>query len=212
MNRREFLQCAAVLAAGATALPSSWVMSAEQTAFLAAQPSYLEQRQPTLFSARQRAAVAAVAEQIIPATDTPGATEAGVPRFIELMVADWFTDAERQFFMRGLAGLQERAGGDFSGLSPEAQLTLLEQLEEEGSDAAWYEIGNVMRLWDDTAPFICQIKELTVLGFFLSEVGASQALRINPMGVFEGDIALGAGETTYAAELPTRSIAGEYET
>lgn len=208
MNRREFLECAAVLAVGATVLPSSWAMNHEQQAFLAAQPDYIDRHPLTFFTERQRAAVTAVAEQIIPATDTPGALAAGAPRFIELMVANWLNDTERALFMDGLADLQQRAGGDFAGLPVAEQLLLLEQLEEEAGDAAWFQIGNVTRLWDDTAPFICQVKELTVLGFMLSDVGSSQFLRVNPMGSFDGDIPLGS-DSSYAVELPIRAMAGE---
>ena len=73
-------------------------------------------------------------------------------------------------------------------------------------DAAWFEIGNVTRLWDETAPFICQLKELTVLGFMLSEVGSKQFLRENPMGSFEGDLPLAKDDSAYAAEMPMRLI------
>ena len=206
MNRREFLQCAAVLAAGPTAMPVSWAMNNQQQTFLAAQANYVDRKPLTFFSPAQRALVTMIAEHVIPKTDTPGASDAGVPRFIELMASDWFNAAELQVFMDGLADLQSRADGGFTQLSPTAQLALLEQLEEESADAHWYEIGNVLRIWDDSAPFICQFKELTVLGFFLSEVGAKQVLRINPMGEFNGDIPLAADEPAYAAELPIRML------
>ncbi len=208
MDRREFLQCAAVLAAGTSVLPSSWAMNHEQQAFLAAQPDYIDRYPLSFFTDLQRAAVTTVAEQIIPATDTPGAIAAGAPRFIELMVANWFNDVERTLFMDGLADLQHRADGDFAGLPVDQQLLMLEQLEEEAGDAAWFQLGNVTRLWDDTAPFICQVKELTVLGFMLSDVGSSQFLRVNPMGSFEGDIPLSSDDSSYAVELPIRAIAG----
>ena len=150
--------------------------------------------------------MAAAAEQVIPATDTPGAIDAGVPRFIELMVSDWFNDDERTDFMTGLDLLQAAAGGDFAGLSADEQLSLLENLEDEASDSSWYDIGNVMRIWMSDAPFICQFKELTILGYFLSEPGATQATRENPMGSFKGDIPLAKDDTSYAVELPFRMI------
>jgi len=208
MNRREFFQCAAALAAGSSMLPSSWAMTLEQQDFLAAQPDYIDRHPLNFFTQRQRAAVTAVAEQIIPATDTPGAVAARAPRFIELMVANWLNDTERAFFVDGLTDLQQRAGGDFAALAAAGQLLLLEQLEEEAGDAAWFQMGNVTRLWDDTAPFICQVKELTVLGFMLSDVGSSEFLRVNPMGSFEGDIPLTEDDSSYAVELPIRAMAG----
>jgi gluconate 2-dehydrogenase gamma chain len=206
MNRREFLQCAAMLAAGTTAMPASWAMNDAQKVFLAAQANYIDRKPLTFFSPSQRALVTTIAEHVIPKTDTPGASDAGVPRFIELMASDWFNAAELQVFMDGLTDLQSRADGGFIQLDSTAQLALLEQLEKESADAPWYELGNVLRVWDDTAPFICQFKELTVLGFFLSEVGSKQVLRINPMGEFKGDIPLATDDPAYAAELPTRML------
>jgi hypothetical protein len=206
MKRREFIQAAAVLTSGAAVLPPGWAMNHEQRVFLAAQPAYIERRQPDFFSPAQRAAVSAAAEQVIPQTDTPGAADAGVPRFIELMVSDWFDEAERGLFMDGLADLQQRAAGDFAGLPTARQLALLEQLEDEAGDHDWYNIGNVSRVWDSQAPFICQLKELTVLGFMLSEVGATQFLRPNPMGVFDGAVPLAGHDPSHASELPLRLI------
>jgi len=209
MKRREFLQCAAVLAAGASTLPSAWSMNHEQKTFLAAQANYIDRQTLTFFTPAQREVVAIVAEHVIPRTETPGAKEAGVPRFIELMVSDWFNEDERKLFMDGLASLQQHDGEPFVDLPASGQLAVLEQLEEESADASWYDIGNVLRVWDEAAPFICQFKELTVLGYFLSEVGAKHALRINPMGEFKGDIPLAADDPAYASQLPMRMIAGE---
>jgi gluconate 2-dehydrogenase gamma chain len=205
MNRREFLQCAALLAAGGPVTP--WALSDEQQAFIAARPHYVERRKSDLFNSIERRTVELAAERILPATDTPGALDAGVPRFIELMVDDWFTEAERSTFIEGLDGLVLRSGGDFAELSSREQQRLLEDLEAEASDAPWYEIGNVFRMWDADAPFICQLKELTVLGFMLSHVGAEQFLRENPMGSFDGDIPLGDDESAYAAQISVRVIA-----
>jgi hypothetical protein len=174
-------------------------MNSEQQGFLAAQANYIDRQPLTFFTPSQRAVVTAIAEQVIPKTDSPGASDAGVPRFIELMVADWFNDDERKLFMDGLADLQRRADGGFANLSPAAQLTLLEQMEEETADASWYDMGNVLRVWDDSAPFICQFKELTIFGFFTSEAGGTQVLRHNPMPMkFDGDYPLSPDESTWS--------------
>lgn len=209
MNRREFLQCAAVLTAGSAVLPSNWVMSDEQKTFIAAQANYIDRSKTNFFTPEQRATVTAIAEQIIPATDTPGATEAGTGKFIELMVSDWFSEEERTVFMNGLTELETQAAGSFTSLDSDAQLNLLEQLEEQAGESTWYNMGNVTRMWDDSAPFICQIKELTVLGFMLSEVGSTAFLRENPMGTFDGGLSLGSDDPSYAAELPLRLMAGD---
>ena len=158
------------------------------------------------FTDVQRAAITTAAELTIPATDTPGAIDAGVPRFIELMVRDWLNDAERGLFMEGLEDLLQRAGGNFAALDTAAQLALLEAFEDEASDDSWYQLGNVTRVWSEGSPFICQFKELTVFGFFLSSTGASEVLRENPMGSFDGDIPLEPGQPAWASESPLRGM------
>ena len=55
------------------------------------------------FTSEQREAVDAMAEAIIPTTDTPGASEAGVAEFIEAIVSEWYDAEQREHFMRGLA-------------------------------------------------------------------------------------------------------------
>jgi len=209
MNRREFLQCAALISAGATVVPRGWALSQDQTRYLAARPPYIDQATPAFFTTAQRTDVRAMADLIIPRTDTPGALDAGADRFIELMVSDWFNEAEQRHFMAGLARIMERSGGDFAALPPAQQLTLLEALESESADANWYAPFSTMRVWDDSAPFICQLKELAVLGFTLSEVGATQFLRSNPMGALNGSLPLGPDDPAYDKESMLRSFAQE---
>ncbi len=205
MNRREFLQCAAILVSGASALRAGIALSAEQQAYLAAAPNY-NSAEVDYFSDAQRRAVAAACEVIIPRTDTPGAIDAGVPRFVELMVRDWLDDGERAIFMNGLQALMaqaaDRHGSAFDQLEPEQQLALLEQLEAEASDSSWYEFANVQRDFISDAPFICQLKELTIWGFFTSEVGATQVLRYEAMPMrFDGDIPLAPDDSGWATRL-----------
>jgi gluconate 2-dehydrogenase gamma chain len=209
MNRRDFLQCAAVLVAGTSNVPLGWSLSQEQQTFLAAQPDYIDRHPLTLFSDAQRATVVAIAEQIIPATDTPGATDARVGRFVELMVSNWFNDEERGHFLAGLADLENRSGGNFAALPATEQLAVLETLEAESADNSWYDFANILRVWDDEAPFVCQFKELTVLGFMLSEVGGTRFQQQNPMGAFDGSLRLGKDDPAYGAELPLRQMASE---
>lgn len=202
MNRREFLQCAAILVSGASAAPVSFSLTQEQRAYLATAPNY-NGRKVNFFSASQRAAITAMTECIIPRTETPGAIDAGVPQFVELMVADWLNDEERAIFMAGLADIESRVprehGAAFDKLAIEEQTEILEALEKAASDSPWYEFGNVMREFISDAPFICQLKELTVWGFFTSEVGGTQVLRYDPMPMrFDGETPLGRDDSTWA--------------
>ncbi len=203
MNRREFMQCAAVLVSGATISSLGFTMNHEQHAFIASAPNYI--RKPVnFFSAIQRSTVSAISEAIIPATDTPGAIAAGIPAFIELMVSEWFNSQEQALFMEGLDALiqqtQEQHQKSFDEITMSEQVTLLEKLEDDASDSSWYQRGNVMRDIVSDAPFICQIKELTTWGFFTSEVGGKQVLRDNPMPMrFDGEIPLKPEESSWVS-------------
>jgi len=203
MNRRELLQCAAILVSGASASRLGFALNAEQQAFIAAGPSYID-REVDYLTPAQRRLVAAMAEIVIPRTDTPGAIDAGVPRFIELMAADWFNAQERAIFEAGLADMQQRIpagyGAAFEQLDSTVQLKIMQGLERAAADSPWYELGNVQRDFISDAPFICQVKELTVWGFFTSELGASQVLRYDPMPMyFDGDVPLGPEDSSWAS-------------
>ena len=85
-GRRDLLKLAAFLGVGLVTPVARAAMAA-----------------PEPWSPDRRALIADIAETIIPATDTGGAKAAGVPAFIEMMVADWFNPAERTHFMDGMA-------------------------------------------------------------------------------------------------------------
>jgi len=202
MNRREFLQCATILVSGIGASRMGWALSQEQQTYLAGAANFVDQ-DVDYFTDDQRHLVAAVAEAIIPRTDTPGAIDAKVPRYIEIMVAQWLNDDERSLFKRGLLLLEEQAvqnsGHSFTQLDMQEQTAILEALEAAASDSSWYDIGNVRRDFISDAPFICQIKELTVWGFFTSEVGGTEVLRSNIMPMrFDGNIPLGPNDSSWS--------------
>lgn len=205
MNRREFLQCAAILISGVSASQLGFSLSAEQQTFMANAPNFNTTEVDYLTPA-QRKIVAAMTEVIIPRTDTPGAIDAGVPRYIELMAANWMNDQERAIFSAGLKDMETRIpaeyGKPFDQLDSAQQLAIMEALEDAAADSEWYDFGNVMREFISDAPFICQFKELTIWGFFTSEKGGSQVLRYNPMPMyFNGDIPLASDESSWTTSL-----------
>ena len=203
-SRREFLQCAAILAAGLTSAPRGWSMTEEQLAIIHENHDFLDSHTASLFDTEQRASIAAVARQIIPTTDTPGADEANVAQFIELMVQHWFNKEERAQFLNGLDSIADIDGQSFDALSPSQQLDHLEALEDLANGSSWYDTGNTLRTWDSEAPFICQIKELTVLGFILSEAGSTEFLSPNPMGRFDGEVPIDDDTRAHATQIPLR--------
>lgn len=116
--------------------------------------------------------VATIAEHVIPETDTPGARAAGVHVFIDRMLAGHYGEADRKRVLDGLAEIDARAqrecGGPFIRCSADAQRALLTRIDQE----AFAETGGRREV-----PWFRTIKELTILGYYTSEVGATQELR-----------------------------------
>jgi gluconate 2-dehydrogenase gamma chain len=134
--------------------------------------------------AQQAATVAVLVDCIIPATETPGAAAAGVPKFIDVIVGEWYHPDERTTFLAGLAELDRRSAalgtGRFTELSGDEQVALLEAVESEAFAA---------RKADPSAPtpFWLRLKSLTVYGYYNSAVGSLQELdRPAIPGRFEG--------------------------
>jgi len=112
-------------------------------------------------SAHAAETVTVAAERILPATDTPGATDAGVTPFIEKMLADWHTPEERARFVAGLQDLDTRcrahASRDFVDCSEADQVAVLNALDAEAAGRRDHWFG--------------RLKYLTVYGYCTSEVG-----------------------------------------
>jgi len=121
----------------------------------------------------QAATVTVLVDCIIPATGTPGAAEAGVPQFIDVIVGEWYTWKERAYFMWGLSKLDWRSitteGRRFLELSHEQQVAILEQMDAEAfADLKANPLGRT--------PFWLRLKSLTVYGYYNSAVGSLQEL------------------------------------
>ena len=127
--------------------------------------------------------VATLAELIIPETDTPGARAARVHEFIDNMLTDWYDAAEVEQFLSGLEDVEQYAHNynakSFVDLDADRQIEILTRMEEES-----------LAEQEESEPqnFFKTIKSLTLFGYYTSEVGATQELRVNPMGVYKADI------------------------
>ena len=131
----------------------------------------------------QRELVATIAEHIIPETDTPGARAAEVHVFIDKMLAGHYPAEERNRVLDDLEELDTTArracGNPFIRCSADEQRATLGLLDQQAfaqrRDPHWFRT----------------IKELTVLGYYTSEVGATQELRhVAVPGRFEGCVPL----------------------
>jgi len=132
-----------------------------------------------ILNPRQNATVIAITETIIPQTDTPGAKGARVNEFIDVVLADWFDESEKSAFLASLADFDSRCrqtfGMNFADCSPQQQSEFLKIAEDE---TEFRRRGR--RIWDlehvEAKEFYPAIKQLTLIGYYTSEVGFEQEL------------------------------------
>src|SRR2546427_6895908 len=135
---------------------------------------------PRTLSPAQLELVATIAEHIIPQTDTPGARGAGVHRFVDTLLSDHYPTEECTRFLAGLADVQ---GKHFLEATPQQQIALLKAMDEAADPPVRIDSARPPETW-----FFRRMKEVTLVGYYTSEIGASRELRVNPMGTFLGDI------------------------
>ena len=112
----------------------------------------------------QRALIGAISERILPTTDTPGAIAAGVPAFIEMMLADWHTQAERDLVMGGVTAIDGFASKTYG--KPFAKLSAVRQ------DAI------LTLAMDKTLPGAApdafeHLRQMVIYGYYSSEIGCT---------------------------------------
>ena len=136
---------------------------------------------PKALTAAEAATLVAAVDAIMPATDTPGAVEAGVPQFIDRTLAAWSDPADAARLRAGLGNLNERAraagGASFAALSPAQRTAVLQAVEADARDKRPH--------------YFPTLRELTTVGYFTSEAGATKAARYDPTpGDFRGCVPL----------------------
>lgn len=175
MNRRELIQRVTVMLGGVMAAP-----------LIAGAMGQVLNTDPGLaVDDLQEKLLAEIADIIIPATSTPGAKEAGAHNFIVRVVRDCYTKAEQKKFYDGLAKLNDDSKSKFG--KGFVELTL-PQKNEMIEDATVY-----------NKDFFREMKNLTITGYFTSEIGATQALAYDPIpGKFDGCTTLEKGQKAWA--------------
>lgn len=112
MKRRDMFKAAASVPAVALAQNTAW--------------------QPLTLDAHQNETVIALTDLILPATDTPGAKEANVNRYIDLFLTDGDSEQRKQF-IEGLGWLDRLAnethGKTFRESTREQQTALLRDMD-----------------------------------------------------------------------------------
>ncbi|MHA7130328.1 gluconate 2-dehydrogenase subunit 3 family protein [Algoriphagus namhaensis] len=132
-----------------------------------------------------------VGDTIIPETDTPGAKATGIGEFMVMMVKDTYDGDQQKAFVSGIntmrSNFKSENGKSFEEASTEERIAYLNKMKSD-ADAD-----------QEAAKVIYMLKDLTVLGYFTSEIGATQALNyIEVPGRYDGCIPLEPGDKAYA--------------
>jgi hypothetical protein len=168
-----------------------------------------------LFATDHIAFLNEVADTILPTTSSPGAKAANVGQFMAVMVRDCYTPADQKVFLEGLSKLDDASQKQFSNkfldLSPKQRTDLLGALDKEQKDFTADrnkkidadKIGHKDDPKYKTAElpnhYFRMIKELTLLGYFTSEIGATKALRyIAVPGHYDGCVPYKKGDRAWA--------------
>lgn len=134
-----------------------------------------------------------VAEVILPRTETPGARDADVATFMSVYVAGVYSPEEREVFLTAIpeisARSQDQFGRDFLDLDDEEKLQFITALDTEAREETS----------EDDPHYFTMVKQLTLLGFFTSEVGSTQAMRYSPSpGSYDGCQVYEEGQPAWA--------------
>ncbi len=197
IDRREALRRAAAVLGGA--LSSSLAAGVLAGCEACRQPAGTWR--PRALRADQAELVATIAEHILPETDTPGARAVGVHQFIDALLAEAFPADERDRFVAGLAEVDRRArqscGHAFLECAAAAQRTLLEKLASPPDPLSATRRGGTQ---DDLAVrFFRTLKQLTLVGYYTSEIGATRELHHTPVpGRYDGCVPLAQIGRTWA--------------
>jgi hypothetical protein len=139
---------------------------------------------PIFFSQADMDRVTALVDLILPATDSPAASEARTHEFIDAAMSACATSKQQSTFRAGLASL---VADGFDKANTQERIVLLQRRATK----------DVTLPYDDS--FFKILKDYTLTGYFHSEIGATRALAYERVpGGYQGDIALTAEQKAWA--------------
>ncbi|HTE09210.1 MAG TPA: gluconate 2-dehydrogenase subunit 3 family protein [Flavitalea sp.] len=153
------------------------------------------------FSAEDIAYLDEVADTILPTTaSSPGAKAAKVGAFMTVMVRDCYTEKQQKTFMEGMSKLNDASKKKFDKvymeITPDQRTELLNELDKE------QKAFTAKQTKDETEKdphYFRMMKELTLLGYFTSEIGATKALRyVESPGKYDGNYDYKKGDKAWA--------------
>ncbi|MFE3871675.1 gluconate 2-dehydrogenase subunit 3 family protein [Flavobacterium sp. ZS1P70] len=185
MNRREALKNVAFLMGSAISVTSMGVLFESFTL-----PEI--EKNHVSFSAKDEELLAEFADIIIPTTaSSPGAKAAGLGTFIPMMIRDCYPAKMQEIFASGMKDMQAKClknfNKDFLAMSIEERQKIMTDLKNE-------------TIANDKAPsFFLIARDLTILGYFSSEIGCTQAREYLPVpGRYDGSAEYKPGQKAWA--------------
>ncbi|MEO8020142.1 MAG: gluconate 2-dehydrogenase subunit 3 family protein [Pseudomonadota bacterium] len=170
-DRRTFLR-------GASVLMGHTAFGQVMTAFA------VVPRKATYFDAAEMATLEALVDVILPATDSPAASAADTHYFIDLAIPACASADAQKTFRAGLRALGEKK---FAGLAESGQVAALKARA----------VTDIELDYDQS--FFKILKDYALTGYFLSEIGATQALAyLRVPGGFQGDLPLAPNQKAWA--------------
>jgi hypothetical protein len=143
-----------------------------------------------VFTPAQRALMTALSERVIPTTDTPGAIAAGVPAFIEKLLADWARPEDRVPILAGLDAIEAKSLADYKVSAAQATA--------EQQDAL---LTLAMNHQLPSGGFFFEaFRQLVITGYYTSEIGMTQEREYLPVpGEYNGEFPYSQVSKVYSA-------------
>lgn len=194
MNRREAVQYISLLLGGTIVGGNAFLTGCKsntgtQYKFTTDDVAYLDE----------------IANTILPDTaSSPGAKAAKVGQFMTVMVNDCYEDKDQKIFHEGMTKLNDFSkknyDKDFMSTNDQQKHDLLVKLDAEQKQYAKdHKNTTGDKTKDAPAHYFTMMKQLTLLGYFTSEIGATKALRyIETPGKYEGCIPYKKGDKAWA--------------
>jgi hypothetical protein len=177
-----------------------------------------------LFSTDDIALLDEVGDTILPTTaSSPGAKAAQIGQFMKTIVTDCYNEDDQKIFTDGMTKLNDAAkkkyDKSYMDLSPDQRTEFLIGLDKEAKDRSkeigerqskltddqrkqitlQKNLGTYKRDPQDDPHYFSMVKQLTLLGYFTSKPGATQALRyVAVPGHYEGCIPYKKGDKAWA--------------
>jgi gluconate 2-dehydrogenase gamma chain len=192
IDRRTALAGVVAMFGSALFAPIARAAGVAQASGAAAGIPVISEGPPTVavFTPAQRALMTALSERILPTTDTPGAIAAGVPAYIEKLLADWAAPADRVPILAGLDAIEARSLTDYK--VPGVRATAAQQ------DAL------ITLAMNDQIPsggvFFEAFRQLVITGYYTSEIGMTQEREYLPVpGEYNGAFPYSQVNKVYSA-------------